>query len=383
MTESGHTAVKALGAALRGQRLAAGLSLRQLARQVGLSGHGTLVDYELGRRVPPEDLLIACERVLGVPEGGLQALRRDALAERGAREAAALLAPPLEELAQPPEGLAPPPEELAPHPEEDAPPTQAEPAAVPRQPRPGVEPAPSAGAGPVPTAGVEAAPSAGVEPAARVAEAVGRRRPRPRLAMLSPVVLVAVLLGAAVVGLSDDVPAQPDSCRVGHASPSPVPAGACGPSPTAAAQMGFERPGERWWLFWGSQVARVEVTTSVAYEGTHAFLVTVTGASARKGYSAVGIAHDLTGLRPGMGVTMHLWTSRPGGTGVRFFAMDSASKVVWAPQTIDTEVTLPASPGWSSVVWTVPAVDRVHAIGMQIYSETDDPLLVAVDSVSW
>jgi transcriptional regulator with XRE-family HTH domain len=80
-----------LGATLRSHRIASGLSLRALAAHVGLSAHGTLVDYEHGRRIPPEDLLGACERVLGVPDALLLRLRHAALTERGDHQAAALL----------------------------------------------------------------------------------------------------------------------------------------------------------------------------------------------------------------------------------------------------------------------------------------------------
>ncbi|MFD1046622.1 multiprotein-bridging factor 1 family protein, partial [Kibdelosporangium lantanae] len=64
MAEVELSAVRALGAALRQHRMSKGMSLRALARNVGLSAHGTLVDYEHGRRIPPEDLLVACEKVL-------------------------------------------------------------------------------------------------------------------------------------------------------------------------------------------------------------------------------------------------------------------------------------------------------------------------------
>jgi transcriptional regulator with XRE-family HTH domain len=83
--------VRVLGAALRSHRIASGLSLRALAAHVGLSAHGTLVDYEHGRRIPPEDLLGACERVLGVPDALLSRLRLAALTHRGDDQAAALL----------------------------------------------------------------------------------------------------------------------------------------------------------------------------------------------------------------------------------------------------------------------------------------------------
>ncbi len=84
-----------LGRALRVHRLACGLSLRGMARRIGMSAHSGLVDYERGRRVLPEDLALACERALELPAGYLVSLRRRALAELaeqklGQQEAASL-----------------------------------------------------------------------------------------------------------------------------------------------------------------------------------------------------------------------------------------------------------------------------------------------------
>lgn len=71
-----------LGEALRGCRLDKGLSFRALARQLGLSAHSGLADYESGRRIPPEDLIRAYERVFDVPAGSLKELRNRAFAQR-------------------------------------------------------------------------------------------------------------------------------------------------------------------------------------------------------------------------------------------------------------------------------------------------------------
>lgn len=83
--ESGYlnaTAGAELGLTLYRLRLSRGLSLRVLARRLGMSGHGGLTEYEKGRRIPPEDVVVACERVLGVRDGQLRRLRERALAER-------------------------------------------------------------------------------------------------------------------------------------------------------------------------------------------------------------------------------------------------------------------------------------------------------------
>ena len=301
-THSVHQPAQELGAALRGYRVGRGLSLRALAKQVGLSGHGTLVDYEHGRRIPPEHLVIACEQALGVPDGELQRLRRAALEARGDQAAARLV------------------------------------------------------------------PVNGNDPAEAVARPAGRSAGKRRRVLLATaagfvvIALLAVVLVVANLGGGGPAPA---------ASQNPV-------------RMGFENPGERWWILWGPQVAKVEVSDTVAYEGKHSFLVTVTGASSSKGYSAVGITHDLETLHPGMTVTMRIWDSNSDAGGIRFFAMDSKSTPAWARETPEgNNMPLPRNGQWSAVTWTVPEVDKVLGIGMQIYTETDAPLLVAVDAVNW
>jgi len=75
-------AARWLGAELRRLRLELGISQRKLTRLIGLSAHSNLGDYERGRRIPPCDIVIACERLLAVPPGYLQRLRRLALRER-------------------------------------------------------------------------------------------------------------------------------------------------------------------------------------------------------------------------------------------------------------------------------------------------------------
>lgn len=71
-----------LGGELRRLRLERGISLRQLTRLIGLSAHSNLGEYERGSRIPPSDIVAACERLLAVPPGSLQGLRETAARER-------------------------------------------------------------------------------------------------------------------------------------------------------------------------------------------------------------------------------------------------------------------------------------------------------------
>jgi transcriptional regulator with XRE-family HTH domain len=67
---------------LRSSRLEQGLSLRALAKRVGLSAHSGVAEYERGTRVPPADLIDAYEQALGLPSGYLMNLRQQILRER-------------------------------------------------------------------------------------------------------------------------------------------------------------------------------------------------------------------------------------------------------------------------------------------------------------
>jgi transcriptional regulator with XRE-family HTH domain len=71
---------QALGRELRRLRRSRGLSQRALTKQLGLSAHSNIADYESGRRIPPRDIVLECERVLG--SNTLSPLLEDALAAR-------------------------------------------------------------------------------------------------------------------------------------------------------------------------------------------------------------------------------------------------------------------------------------------------------------
>jgi transcriptional regulator with XRE-family HTH domain len=69
-----------LGAELRRLRKAQGLSQRVLAQRLGYSAHSAIADYEAGRRVPANDVLIGYEGLFRLPAGSLQRRRAAVLA---------------------------------------------------------------------------------------------------------------------------------------------------------------------------------------------------------------------------------------------------------------------------------------------------------------
>lgn len=70
-----------LGAELRRLRKGRGLSQRALAQRLGYSAHSAIADYETGRRVPANDVLVGYERLFQLPAGLLQKRRTAVLSE--------------------------------------------------------------------------------------------------------------------------------------------------------------------------------------------------------------------------------------------------------------------------------------------------------------
>ncbi len=71
-----------LGLEIRRYRMLRGVSQRQLTQGLGLSARSNLSDYELGRRTPPRDIVVACESLLETPSGYLLRWYWEALAQR-------------------------------------------------------------------------------------------------------------------------------------------------------------------------------------------------------------------------------------------------------------------------------------------------------------
>jgi hypothetical protein len=62
------------------------MSMRALTVLIGLSAHSNLADYECGRRLPPRDVVEACERALAVADRQLLRRWEAALRERSQRD---------------------------------------------------------------------------------------------------------------------------------------------------------------------------------------------------------------------------------------------------------------------------------------------------------
>jgi hypothetical protein len=289
------------------------MSLRALAKELGLAAHGTLVDYEHGRRIPPEDLIVGCERVFRISDGALRNLRDKALAERPDQQAGSLLIGP-------------------------------------RQPAGASEPVSDDAQDPVP--------------------------PRPplwrrRRAVLMFTAIVALI--TAVVGIG--------ARRLAATGNT-----AAAPRPASATSASFSRVVvARWGICWGGQVARIQPSDVVTYDGTSTLQITVTRPSTA-GSFATCTTHGLSTLRPGMKVTVYLRvpTADPEAGGVNFWVYDSAFKATHAPETpAGTLEPLPATTGWQKYTWTVPAVDKVHTLGIEIASTTDRPVIIWLGAVTW
>lgn len=77
--DTSSPAVARIGERLREARLNARLTVREAAERAGLRAHGTLVQYENGKVLPPLDRLAALARAYDVPLASL-VVSHDALA---------------------------------------------------------------------------------------------------------------------------------------------------------------------------------------------------------------------------------------------------------------------------------------------------------------
>jgi tetratricopeptide (TPR) repeat protein/transcriptional regulator with XRE-family HTH domain len=112
MRSQSPSAAGQLGRELRRLRMGQGLSQRAFVRALGLTAHSNLVEYELGRRIPPGDIIAVYERLFGSEARSLRQLLAAALADRAAAELERPARPDLEEAE--PRGAVPVPRMLPP-----------------------------------------------------------------------------------------------------------------------------------------------------------------------------------------------------------------------------------------------------------------------------
>jgi len=86
-TSPSEPVTPALGTVLRRLRRGRGLAQRDLLQPLHLGSHSAIVDYEAGRRIPPEAVIDAYERFFNLAPGSLVRLREHALAQRAEQEA--------------------------------------------------------------------------------------------------------------------------------------------------------------------------------------------------------------------------------------------------------------------------------------------------------
>ncbi len=142
--------------------------------------------------------------------------------------------------------------------------------------------------------------------------------------------------------------------------PAPVPPPPPTPPPTRPpdphARFDFENATTQGWaLRWGTQLA-VANESPIAWTGSHGLSLTVAGS----GSPAAGVTTNLTGIRPRVIVTYHVWAPAGVSVGVSSILIDSARhKVVIGNQTLKS--------GWNTVTFTVPkTISHLHMLAVQI-----------------
>jgi hypothetical protein len=127
-----------------------------------------------------------------------------------------------------------------------------------------------------------------------------------------------------------------------------------------------------WTLHYGP--ATVANETSIAYSGTHALGITLTGA----GNPAIGSpTSNLTGIVSGTKVTYEVYEPSSISVGVQPYAVDNAGNYDFIP-------TIPLKPGWNTITWTVPTlVSGISFIAMEVENGGGAVGTIDFDAVNW
>jgi len=156
------------------------------------------------------------------------------------------------------------------------------------------------------------------------------------------------------------------------------------PSVAAAKTVAAGSTVAGWGICWGGGVGRIQPTDAVMFGAANSLQITVAKPN-EVGDFAVCTHHGLRTVHPGTRVTVRVRASALGvGSGLGFFVYDSRYTPTWAPETPKGDhVPLPTGAGWHTYVWTVPKVDQVITMGVEVYSVSDQPLIVWLGAVTW
>lgn len=125
-----------------------------------------------------------------------------------------------------------------------------------------------------------------------------------------------------------------------------------------------------WQIHWGTQ-ASLSNTTAVAYSGTHALGITISGA----GYPGIATSSNLSGLTTGSVVTYHIYAPAGARLGASTFACDGN----WTTHNAGGGVSL--SQGWNAVSWTIPQMNGLNCIGLQVNDSSGWTGQIELDAV--
>lgn len=125
-----------------------------------------------------------------------------------------------------------------------------------------------------------------------------------------------------------------------------------------------------WSVQWGSTLS-VANTSTMAYRGSHALAVDVSGT----GYPAIATRTGLSGLAAGRTVTFHVYAPAGASISVQPWVYDATWSMVSGPA--NSLVS-----GWNTVTWQIPAVSTPSALGLQINDSSGWQGRLAVDAVT-
>ncbi|HEU5003555.1 MAG TPA: cellulase family glycosylhydrolase [Actinomycetota bacterium] len=172
-------------------------------------------------------------------------------------------------------------------------------------------------------------------------------------------------------------PAPASTTPAPTASPTTSPTPTTPPPPTTQpldpnARFDFEDGTiQGWSVEWGTTLG-LSNESGTAASGSHGLAMDISG----NGFPAAGVSTGLTGAAPGSVVTYHVYA--PGGVAA------SVQPVVydtnWNTSVLGTQTL---SAGWNTVTFTVPAINGVRIIGLQVDDSSGWAGRLVLDDVTW